>query len=324
MYAYGLPGAEEIAFREDFHEINVRYPFVAQNLHDHVWWDYMILDEAAMRHAPFYTEFMPPLDIRYFVGGLLVKSASEFATLAVHRAARIGHVQRDGIAMIQTLLPHVRQAFDAFRRLKNAEVARRGVESAFDALGDAGALIKTDGAIGFANAAFRRIATRGDGIALRNSGIDMTDAHARARYADAIAAVLRLRSGDAAAFVSGDIMVPRRDGGPPYLLSVRPLVEQQRDRSGEAIARVFVRDLANAATGPTAGLREQYGLTTAEAALAQALQSGVTATDYARTRCLSLNTVYTHLRRLREKTGCSRMPELIHKLNELRLPLRPD
>ena len=36
----------------------------------------------------------------------------------------------------------------------------------------------------------------------------------------------------------------------------------------------------------------------------------------------SLNTAYTHLRHLREKTGCSRMPELIRKLNEVQVPLR--
>ena len=71
-------------------------------------------------------------------------------------------------------------------------------------------------------------------------------------------------------------------------------------------------------------MRELFGLTEAEAALAQALQSGVTLTEYARQRALSLNTVYTHLRRLREKTGRNRMAELIHRLNELRLPLRRD
>ena len=74
----------------------------------------------------------------------------------------------------------------------------------------------------------------------------------------------------------------------------------------------------------TITLRDLFGLTEAEAGLAQALQSGVALSDYAGGRALSLNTVYTHLRRLREKTGSSRMAELIHKLNGLRLPLRAD
>jgi DNA-binding CsgD family transcriptional regulator len=55
-----------------------------------------------------------------------------------------------------------------------------------------------------------------------------------------------------------------------------------------------------------------------------ALQQGISVTDYARERALSLNTAYTHLRRIKEKTGCKRMGELIRWLNDRRLPLRRD
>lgn len=108
--------------------------------------------------------------------------------------------------------------------------------------------------------------------------------------------------------------------------SVGPLLAARASApaSPHAAAIVFVRDPLAGRSAATGTLRELFGLTEAEAALAQALQSGVTLTEYARQRALSLNTVYTHLRRLREKTGCSRMAELIHRLNELRLPLRRD
>jgi DNA-binding CsgD family transcriptional regulator len=94
--------------------------------------------------------------------------------------------------------------------------------------------------------------------------------------------------------------------------------------SAPAIVMVFVRDPLAHGAAAIGTLRDLFGLTEAEAVLAQALQSGATPADYARGHGLSLNTVYTHLRRLREKTGCSRMVELIHKLGELRLPLRLD
>ena len=54
------------------------------------------------------------------------------------------------------------------------------------------------------------------------------------------------------------------------------------------------------------------------------LQSGTPPGDYARERAVSLNTVYTHLRRIKEKTRCHRMPELIRRLNDLQVPLRRD
>ena len=62
--------------------------------------------------------------------------------------------------------------------------------------------------------------------------------------------------------------------------------------------------------------------TEAEASLAEALCAGVTPGDYALTRSVSLNTVYTHLRRIKDKTRCRRMPELIRKLNDTVAPAR--
>jgi DNA-binding CsgD family transcriptional regulator len=39
---------------------------------------------------------------------------------------------------------------------------------------------------------------------------------------------------------------------------------------------------------------------------------------------VSINTVYTHLRRIKDKTGANRLPNLIRRLNDLHLPLRFD
>ena len=92
-----------------------------------------------------------------------------------------------------------------------------------------------------------------------------------------------------------------------------------------AVAAVFVRDpLGRAAPATTGVFRAIFGLTEAEARLAQALQAGTSLADYAGSQGLSVNTVYTHLRRLREKTGSSRITELIRKLNDIEVPPRAD
>jgi DNA-binding CsgD family transcriptional regulator len=118
--------------------------------------------------------------------------------------------------------------------------------------------------------------------------------------------------------------VPRQDGAPSYLLSVRPLLDPKGAPYGEPCAIVFVRDPLSYRSVDVATLREVFGLTEAEACLAKSLQAGQAPANYARERALSLNTVYTHLRRLKDKIGCSRMTELLRKLNELQVPLRPD
>jgi DNA-binding CsgD family transcriptional regulator len=322
MYSHGLPGGDEIVFREDFAELNIRLPFIAQQKLNELSWDHMILDEAAMGHTPFYTEFLPRFDIRYFVAGVMLKNATEFAFVCVHRSPRMGHVQKQGIALMRTLLPHMRQAFDVTRRLRDAVPTSHDIECALDTLHDGAALVKADGTIAFANAAFAAIARRNDGIAVRKDTPVFADPESHAHYGLALAAVLRLRDGDPAPSSASDIVVPRPQGVPPYLVSVRPLLDKERAAASEGVAIVFVRDPLQSRAATAAMLCERFDLTAAEAALARALQSGMTPPGYAHSRGLSLNTIYTHLRRLREKTGCNRLPELIHKLNELHSPLR--
>lgn len=87
---------------------------------------------------------------------------------------------------------------------------------------------------------------------------------------------------------------------------------------------MFIRDPLSRPAAGLRMLREVFGFTNAEASLAQAIQAGQPVNAYARTRNVSLNAVYTHLRRIKEKTGCSRMAELIRKPNDAQAPLRSD
>ena len=112
---------------------------------------------------------------------------------------------------------------------------------------------------------------------------------------------------------------------PAYIVSLRPLAhgEIRTTWDGDAAVILLVRDplYRNIATSQI--LRDLFGLTNAEAQLAEALCTGTTTTAYASARHLSLNTVYSHLKRIREKTGCKSLPELIRKFGDLNVPLRP-
>lgn len=196
------------------------------------------------------------------------------------------------------------------------------LERALDWLADGVALIRAGGRVLYANDSFRAIARRSDGIALRQGTIQLVGVDARARLNAAIAAAFERGGGAPGMSAVTDFPVPRPDGAPPYLLSIRPLLQGKREAPGEPRAIVFVRDPLNHKAADIRTLREVFGLTEAEACLAQALQAGQQLADYARDHAVSLNTVYTHLRRIKEKACCNRMTELICKLNELHMPLR--
>jgi DNA-binding CsgD family transcriptional regulator len=264
-------------------------------------------------------EFLAGFGLRYFVGGILANSETEFSAVTVQRSPKQGHVDRPGILAMERLMPHLRQALDVATRLRQANRVVRSLQGALDRLVDGAALVRPNGTVVYANQAFDATARRGDGIMLVSGAIDLATSEARMRFALALSAAARLNRDGPGSDQATDFAVPRPTGSPPYVVSVRSL---SRDAAGdpthgEAAIGVFVHDPLREPAGVVGILREVYGLTPAEAHMAQALLAGVRVAKYARERHVTLNTAYTHLRRIKDKTGCHGMTELIRRLNDI-------
>lgn len=322
-YAFGVPEADELAYFDQYLALNPRVPRGLRERTGEIAWDYKYFgDEAGIARDPFYGEFLPRSGFRYFVSGVLRQTDQQFAAIAVQRSPGQGHVGAAEIALMARLVPHFCLALEVGTRLKRTAAAGRSLEGALDWLADGVALVRANGDILYANGALRAIAARGDGLRIAKDAFVFQASETRARFATAMTVAGRLRAGEAADAGATDLGVARGAGMPPYLLSVRPLLRNDRNGGVDARAIVFIRDplCRNPAASPV--LREVFGFTEAEANLARALQCGTSVADYARERFVSLNTVYTHLRRIKEKTGSKRMGELVRKLNDLAVPLR--
>jgi DNA-binding CsgD family transcriptional regulator len=225
---------------------------------------------------------------------------------------------------MQFLLPHVQRALDVARRLKGSTDVRASLEGALGWLSDGVALVQADGTIVYANESMQEIARRSDGIRIKKNVLDFIAQPARASLDAAIGDICRTKSGELSSVAPANFAAPRSSGASSYLVSVRALPDshaRSRPRAG-AVAMVFVHDPRGQAAATIKTLCDVFGFTDAEAHLAQALLAGTPLGDYAQMRAVSLNTIYTHLRRIKEKTGCGRMTQLIRKLNELQLSLR--
>lgn len=283
-------------------------------------YDRALIDERGMDRDPYYMKYLAPLGLRYFLTGKIADSSDTHAIVSIQRAPRQGHVEKADIARMRRLLPHLRQAYDVGRRLGTSAAAHDALESALDWLADGVALVGSDGRLRYVNASLQAMARRNDGIRIRRGVLELADVAARGRFAAALAAIARRNNGDPDA-TPADFALGRPAGNPAYLVSVRPLA-----RTGHAAhaaqAIVFVHDPLQRGAGMSGPLREMFGLTEAEATFAQALREGSSLAGYARERRLSLNTVYTHLRRIKEKTGSNSLPELIRKLNDVERSVR--
>jgi DNA-binding CsgD family transcriptional regulator/PAS domain-containing protein len=322
FHSHGVPPLHELTYVDQYLPINPRVAFGLRQRVGEVGWDYQILDEAELARDPFYSDFLPRIGFRYFVSGVLRQTAQEFAAVAVQRSAAQGHASTADIGAMRQLVPHFSQALDVATRLKRGSGAIRSLESALDWLADGVALLAADGSVIYANDALQAIVRRGAGLRIAKGVFEFSASEARTRFAAAIAAVISRRAGHPHHEAVADFAIARGAKVPPYLVSIRPLPGKEGSvMEARAVAIVFVRDPLDRTPAPTVVLRDVFGFTEAEARLARALQAGSSLAAYARESRLSLNTVYTHLRRTKEKAGCKRLGELVHKLNELQVPL---
>jgi DNA-binding CsgD family transcriptional regulator len=214
--------------------------------------------------------------------------------------------------------PQVTAQIEAFAARENL------FASALDLLADGIALLGRDGGIVYVNEALRMLAARGSDFRIERNAIEFSSADSRGRFAAALGAARRVQE-PATAFLPADFAVPRDNGLPPYTVSVRPLPRAgQPTAHPNAVAMLLVHDPLQRTLSAGRMLQELYGLTNAEAQLVEALSTGMTAVTYARNRRISITTVYTHLRRTREKTGWKSVAELTRRFHQLNIALRPN
>jgi DNA-binding CsgD family transcriptional regulator/PAS domain-containing protein len=319
FHTAGLPPQGQTDYLNQYAIDNPRADFAFRNFSKVTLCDYQLIDERTMDRDAFYTKYLRPLDLRYFLSGQIMDTPEIQGIVSIQRSRRQGHVEKRDIERMLRLLPHVRQAYDVASRLGRTEAAMHSLEDALDWLADGVAILDREGRVLHANAAFRAMVRRADGVRVVKRHIEFAAATARSQFATAVAAVARLHDGGHA--VATDFRVDRGPEAPPYVVSVRPLVSVPPAPTGAAALAFFHDPLVSGerAYGVFRGL---FDLTEAEARLARALQTGVSPVEYADRSGLSRNTVYTHLRRLKEKTRCTRLPELIRRLNDVQLAVR--
>lgn len=323
FWSVGAPAQVDTLYVEEFAAVNPHIPFASSQPKGRVIWDYQHVDENQMVRDPFYADFLPTVGLRYCVGAILERTQDKLVMIYAQRTNKQGHVDQREIALMRQLCPHFQRAYDMISRLKNADDRQDALENTIDWLTDGVALLRADGAIIYANEALCRLARECDGLRIIDGIIEFISTDARRRFGMAFETIKHIRN-NLFSTRPADFPVARDNGLPAYTVALRPLVRRQVHALHhiDAVAMLLVHDPLARNVAAVQMLQELFGLTNAEANLAQALCAGMTTTAYANTRRITLNTVYTHLKRLREKTNCKSMVELVRTFGELNVSLR--
>lgn len=320
IFSYALPTAEVGEYLKHYAPMCPRLPYSVGQPTGTVLYDALYATEQEMDANPFFAEFLAKLDMRYGLGGIIAKSAKELVVAGVQISPKNGHPTKPKIKLFGILLPHLQQAVDVMCRLDQAATKQVALETGLDSLLDGVLMIALDGSVRYANLAARVIFRRNDGITVEGPELRFASNEAAAKLGAALKAIRRLRESELDSPIPWDFLASRKSGAPAYSVFVRPLLAKATKLG--SVAMIFIHDPMTRSATIAELLSQMFKLTAAESMVANALWLGQSPDEYAFINNVSPNTVYTHIRRLKEKTGSKRMGELIRKLNRVHVPVK--
>lgn len=270
---------------------------------------------AALERNDYYRQFMCA---RWGVGYVLgtdVRTAAGFtACLRLCRGVDSRNFEADTYRLVETLVPHLRQAIEIFDRLHGLRVEEIEFHDALDQLDVASFLLDSQLRVVQPNCRAEKLFAAGKGVTVRNGRLAVSDSHAH-RQLKAILEQVRDASGPAEGgpvCLPEVIVVPRGAGAPPLALAVRPLRSPADLRADHVpVVAVYASTGGPREPVPPATVRQLLGVTPAEAELATRLASGATIDEAARDLRISRATARTQLYSIFRKAGVRRQSELI-------------
>lgn len=316
VYSANVQETVAVGVREGWYADNPRVTRgvrALRNTHDVVT-ESRIFSPRELDHIPFNAEFIGKQGFRWFAGAYLVPAGAHSLFLSAERRADQDMFSHREIEQIARTLPHIQRAGQIALRL--AEARADGILEAFDLMECGAALLDARGTVIRVNAKMNQHI---------GTGLNLVQGRLAARHPDASAALDRLvasvvgRRTAHEAPALGAVAVPSTTGQ-PLVVHAAPLVASAQDVFGQAQAVLLVHDPARQASPVSGLLRQAYGLTPAEARLAQELALGRGLGEIALSLGVTVATLRVQLKTIFTKTDTHRQAQLVHLLARLPPP----
>jgi DNA-binding CsgD family transcriptional regulator/PAS domain-containing protein len=268
---------------------------------------------APHNRTEFYADFLRANELG---DGLLVRLTNDVRPTSLMVAGSLGSEAfdtEDRTTLLTLLVPHLQQALRAQNGLSNLSSRAADLTQALDSVDHAIVVARSEGRIVHANAAAERLLREGDGLATQAGRLVVSAPHLRA----GVEALLRgALSGDALGVrQGGSLACARPSGKRPYAVHVLPLNHHGAEFTPRGpTAMLVIVDPERRPMPAAERLRQLFGLTKTEAAVAQLVVNGHGLGPIGEQLVLSRDTVKTHLRSVFNKTGTHRQAELVRLL----------
>lgn len=274
----------------------------------------MLLEPAALRRSEIYNDLLLPSEVPHFMFAWLHRDNRIVEAVALEHTLALGAFDEDAMSRFSMLLPHLTRSLDVCRALAAATRLRHAHQHVLDALpfgtivlGHDGVVLAcsrpaeellqdSDAAIKIIGSLVRASRAQDEGVLQRAITESLTIARNKPRTGQ----TLRMRG-------------PRT--GKAVAVTVIPIQEATSLLSDipNAASLLLVADPNRALPSNLKAMQATYGLTRAEARLADELCKGLSLREATLAIGISGNTGKTQLRAVFAKMGCKRQADVVRK-----------
>lgn len=261
-----------------------------------------------LENDPMYRDLFRPHGLGWSTWTGLRMPTGDEIVVSIERAFERGPIEPEHVERLNVLRPHLVRAALVTARLGLQRA--KGAADALTALGLPALLVDEMGRVVEANPLIEALT---DKVRFgMNNRLILADSRANETLASALSQIETLPSAASRTFALRD-----EAGQATTLLHIMPIRRSAHDVLGRSYALLLLTPIAADRTPSAELMRTLFDLTPSEARVAQGIAGGRTMDDIAAQGGVAITTVRSQLRRVLEKTGCTRQAEVAALLARL-------
>lgn len=269
--------------------------------------------DSYVGRSEFYQDFLIPSGTRYVLGTRIARTSTQDIVLGLMRAPDRKPFGSDEVRALRQIVTHLCRACELWTRTADlrreakigAQLTRASDSSLFG--------LDVQGRVVYQNPAAHALLRAGDALILSNGRLSASFGHDAGRLRQAI-------TGAVSTGVATGLAIDGVRGGPKCCLVTVARLHAEAGAelgAGEPSVLVIARMRSHETRLTVELLRDVFGMTAAESAVALALVEGQTPEEHALRAGVSIATVRTHLRAVFERTQSRRQAEVVSVLMRL-------
>jgi DNA-binding CsgD family transcriptional regulator/PAS domain-containing protein len=280
--------------------------------------DQQLLPKSRLLASDYYNGFLAPRDMHSMLRISMRVEDNVHQSISLMRPGRQGEFDVPDVEYGRLFLPHLQRAATVSRNLNLSAAMLQTVNHLLEEKSDGVILVDLAGRVLFANRAARAMADKKDGFVLRHNRLEALRADHNRAFQKLLAGALGAIK-DPFAGRAGVMCFARTAGAKDYIVMVTP-VPQSHPVYSNLIPKacITISDPSAVPLRPLAMLQQLFGLTGAEARLAEHLFAGQTPDQAARSLDIKISTARTHIAQIFRKADVRRQSDLISLILRLR------